>query len=132
MAYPLVTAVYAGVLGLIFTVLSSWVIGGRLRTQTLHDDGGTGTINRRIRAHANFAEYVPLILLVVALLESHGAGRSTVHGLLLPLTIARVLHPFGMFAPLNSMQQFICRGAPAVITLAVLAIASILLLVRVA
>jgi hypothetical protein len=37
-----------------------------------------------------------------------------------------------MIAPLNSMQQFICRGGMVVVTLTVLAVASVLLLIRVA
>ena len=131
MPYPSITAGYGAVLALIFAVMSGWVIGGRVGKQVLHGDGGLDTMNRRIRAHANFAEYVPLILILVGLLEARGTSGSLVHGLLLPLTVARVLHPFGMFAPVNSARQYICRGASVIVTLAVLAIAAILLLIHV-
>ena len=105
MAYPSITAGYAALLGLIFAAMSAWVISGRFGHQVLHGDGGLDTMNRRIRAHANFAEYVPLTMIVVGLLEAAGAGGILIHVLLLPLTVARVLHPFGMIAPLNSLQQ---------------------------
>ena len=131
MTYPSITASYAAVLALIFAVMSVWVIGGRVGNQVLHGDAGLDTMTRRIRAHANFAEYVPLILILVGLLEARGTSGSLVHGLLLPLTVARVLHPFGMFAPVNSARQYICRGASVIVTLAVLAIAAILLLIHV-
>ena len=72
MVFPVVTAIAAAVLGLIFAALSGWVIAGRLSTGVLHGDGGEETMNRRMRAHANFIEYVPLILLLVALLECGG------------------------------------------------------------
>ena len=131
MVFPSVTAVYAAVLGLIFIALSAWVVGGRLGHQVLHGDGGLDTMNRRIRAHANFAEYVPLSLILVGLIEASGAGSGVIHGMLLPLTIARALHPFGMVAPPNSPQQFICRGGSVIVTLTVLGVAAILLLIRV-
>ena len=131
MVFPSITAGYAAVLGLIFIAMSAWVVGGRLGHQVLHGDGGLDTMNRRIRAHANFAEYVPLVLILVGLLEGSGAGPGVVHGMLLPLTIARVLHPFGMIAPINSIQQFICRGGSVIVTLTVLGVASIVLLIRV-
>ena len=131
MAYPSITAGYAALLGLIFAAMSAWVISGRFGHQVLHGDGGLDTMNRRIRAHANFAEYVPLTMIVVGLLEAAGAGGILIHVLLLPLTVARVLHPFGMIAPLNSMQQYVCRAVPVIVTLAVLTITSVLLLLRV-
>jgi uncharacterized protein len=131
MAFPSITAGYTAALGLVLVAISAWVIGGRFNTQVLHGDGGLDTMNRRIRAHANFAEFVPLTLLATALLEVSSTGAIVIHALLLPLTVARVLHPFGMIAPLNSPQQYICRGASAIVTMLVLTIASVLLLLRV-
>jgi uncharacterized protein len=131
MTFPSITATYAAVLGLIFVALSAWVIAGRLGTQVMHGDAGVETMNRRIRAHANFAEYVPITLILVGLLESTAIAHWVIHALLLPLTIARALHPFGMLAPLNSPRQFVCRGGSAVVTLIVLAIGAVLLLLRV-
>lgn len=131
MAFPAVTALYAAILGLIFALLSFWVVGGRGQFRVLHGDGGNEQLNRRIRAHANFAEYVPLILVLTALLEADGASAARVHWLLAPLALARLLHPVGMLARENSPQQFIFRAPGAVVTLIVLIAASVMLLMRV-
>jgi uncharacterized membrane protein YecN with MAPEG domain len=98
MNFPIVTAAYAGFLSLIFAALSAWVIVGRGQFGVYHGDGGKAELNWRIRAHGNFAEYVPLILLLVAFLETTGAGHAMVHALLLTLVVARVMHPIGMVA----------------------------------
>jgi uncharacterized membrane protein YecN with MAPEG domain len=128
--YPAVTAFYAALLALIFAVLSVWVIAARFKLGILHGDGGVEAMNRRMRAHGNFAEFVPLILLVAGLFEASGGSRATVRALLIVLTIARVMHPFGMVARPNSVQQYAFRATSVMATLAVLIAAAILLLKR--
>jgi len=131
MIFPLVTAVYASVFALLFAGLSAWVIAGRLSFRVSHGDGGQDRLNRRIRAHGNFAEYVPLILLIVALLEGAGAGHMTVHALLAVLLVARLAHPIGMLAPVASRQQFAFRGVSVIVTWLVLVVAAVLLLAKI-
>ena len=130
MIFPTVTALYGALLALLFMALSLWVVIGRVKLRVHHGDGGEDQLNRRIRAQGNFAEYVPFILLLAALLETSGAGRTTIHGLLAPLLVARIAHPVGMLAPVASVQQFALRGASTVITFLALAVAAIMLLVR--
>ena len=110
MVFPVVTAVAAAVLGLIFVALSAWVMAGRLSTGVLHGDGGKEVLNRRTRAHANFIEYVPLILLLAALLEGGGGSRILIEVLLVVLVVARLMHPFGMLAPPNSSATIRVSG----------------------
>ena len=130
MVFPAVTAIYAAVLTLIYMALTIWVSVARVRLRVNHGDGGHVQLNRRIRAHANFAEYVPLILLLVALLEADGATRFTINALLLPLVIARIMHPIGMTARDFSARQFTFRGPGAGVTWVVMVIAAVLLLGR--
>jgi len=130
MVFPAVTAIYAAVLALIFMALTMWVSAARFRFRVNHGDGGNTELQRRIRSHANFAEYVPLILILVALLEAGGAARFTIHALLLPLVIARIMHPIGMVAPEFSVRQFAFRAPGACVTWAVMVIAAVLLLIR--
>jgi uncharacterized membrane protein YecN with MAPEG domain len=130
MTYPTVAAGYGALLALIYLILSLWVGFGRFGFRVIHGDGGNDRLARRIRAHANFAEYVPLILLLAALLEASGAGRLEMNALLFPLLVARIIHPFGMIAPENSPQQFLCRAPGALITWLVLGAEAILLLAR--
>ena len=131
MIFPSVTAFYAAILALIYLGLSLWVVLGRGKFKAVHGDGGHELLRRRIRAHANFIEYVPLILILCALLEAHGTGWLTMTLLLLPLTIARLMHPVGMVAQENSLQQYLFRAPAALITWIVMAAAAILLLLRV-
>jgi uncharacterized membrane protein YecN with MAPEG domain len=129
--YPALTAFYAAVFALLYVGLSSWVVAGRLSADVLHGDGGNETLEKRIRAQGNFGEYVPLALLLIALLEAAGGGTTLVRSLLIVLLIARVLHPFGMFAPKNSPRQFACRGGGILATFAVIVVTAIALLLRV-
>ncbi len=130
MQFPTVASAYAAVLSLVFIGPSAWVTVGRVRFGVHHGDGGNERLKRRIRAHANFAEYVPLILLLVALLEAGGAGPMTVHALLLPLVIARLMHPIGMTAPEASLRQYAFCATSVTATWLILAIAALLLLRR--
>lgn len=132
MEFPTVTAGYAGLLALLFAGQSIWVIAGRFKYRVNHGDGGQAGMNRRIRAHANFAEYVPFILLLVGLLEAGGTSHFTLHALLLTLLVARVMHPIGMLVPELSPRQFAFRGTSTMATLGILIIAAILLLAQVA
>lgn len=44
---------------------------GRIRMagKVLHGDGGDALLARRMRAHANFTEYAPIVLILMALVE---------------------------------------------------------------
>ena len=128
--FPSVTAFYAALLGLFYVVLSGWVVAGRLGKQTLFGDGGDDGMMRRVRSHANFAEYVPLALILIGLYESDGGGATLVRILLVVLLAARLMHPIGMLAGPNTPRQFIFRGGGIVATFIVMAVAAIALLLR--
>ena len=130
MIFPATTALFAGLLGLLFIGLSAWVMGGRVRGNVLLGDGGKDALQRRIRSHGNFSEYVPMALGLVALLEAGGTRHWIVVSLLTIMLVARLLHPVGMLAPENSPRQFACRGGGIIATLLVMLVAAILLIVR--
>jgi uncharacterized membrane protein YecN with MAPEG domain len=58
--------------------------------------GGEPILERAIRVHSNFAEYVPFSLLLIYLLEN--ATRTAVwsHILCIALVIGRVSHAYGV------------------------------------
>jgi uncharacterized membrane protein YecN with MAPEG domain len=91
----IVTPFYAGLLGLWFLVLSARVVQRRQDGITL-GDGGDPRMLRLIRGHANFAEYVPLILLLIALLELGHTSTYVLHALGIALLMARLLHGFAL------------------------------------
>src|SRR3546814_11850908 len=51
-------------------------------------------MNRRIRGHANFVEYVPLCLLLIAIFEFSHLSIHLIHALGLALLIGRILHGY--------------------------------------
>lgn len=91
-----VTALYAAILTLIFVILSARVIAQRGRSRVSLGDGGDDDLVRRIRVHGNFAEYVPLALILMALAESLRVELLIVHALGVLLVAARLLHALGM------------------------------------
>jgi uncharacterized membrane protein YecN with MAPEG domain len=89
----IVTPVYAGLLVLWFLVLAWRVIRRRGHGISL-GDGGDPALLRVIRGHANFAEYVPLALLLMAILELCNFSAYVLHGLGAMLLIGRLLHGY--------------------------------------
>jgi len=90
-----VTPLYAGVLVLLFLVLSARVIYFR-RTGISLGDGGDAGMLRVIRGHANFAEYVPLALLLMGMLELGRFSFFALHALGITLVVARLLHGYAL------------------------------------
>jgi len=91
----IVTPFYAGLLALLFLVLSVRVSQRRQVGITL-GDGGDARLLRVIRGHANFAEYVPLILVMMVMLEIDHTSRYVLHALGIALLIARFLHGYAL------------------------------------
>ena len=90
-----VTALYSGSLALWFLVLSYRVVVRRRSGFPLGDGGNKGML-RVIRGQANFAEYVPLALLMLAVLELNGTSLYLLHGLGLALLAGRLLHGYAL------------------------------------
>jgi len=90
-----VTPLYAGLLTVWFVLLSVRVVDLRRRGIIFGDNGDVGVI-RIVRAQANFAEYVPLALLMMGFLESGRHSIYVLHALGIALVIARLLHGLGL------------------------------------
>ena len=86
-----VTPLYAGLLALLFLVLSVRVVGIRQRGIAFGDNGDV-ELARVIRAQANFAEYVPMALLMMGFLEVTRFSIYLLHALGVTLLIARLFH----------------------------------------
>lgn len=86
-----VTPLYAGILAFWFIVLSVRVVNLR-RGGIIFGDNGDVAVTRIVRAHANFAEYVPLALLMMGFLEVTRYSIYLLHALGITLVIARLIH----------------------------------------
>ena len=91
-----VTASYAALATFIFLFLSFRTIAGRRAVGVALGDGGDRVLLRRQRAHGNFAEYVPLALLLMALAESQSAPAWDLHVMGLALLAGRLVHAYGV------------------------------------
>ncbi|HWU96797.1 MAG TPA: MAPEG family protein [Sphingomonas sp.] len=68
----------------------------RIAEKLFVGDGGDERLVRRMRAQLNFAEYVPLILVLLGLVELAAGTSIWLWGVGFALILGRVLHAFGM------------------------------------
>jgi uncharacterized protein len=122
---PLVS-LYAALLGLLFAWLSVRTIKLRRAMKIGIGDGSNPLMQRAMRVHANFSEYVPLTLILLFFVESSGAHQLLLHGLALSLLIGRCLHAYGVAHP---KENFRFRTIGMGLTLTSMISASIYLLV---
>ena len=101
-----VTALYAGLLGLVFIVLSFRVVRLRGKHRVDLGDGGVDELVRAVRVHGNFAEYVPLALVLMLLAEGAGAADGLLHGLGILLVLARLSHAHALFSGTMATRVF--------------------------
>lgn len=80
-------------------------------------DGGRPDLLLAMRRHANFVEYVPMLLIMFAVLELNGASAMLLHGLGVALIIARVLHAIGLKADRTTAARGIGAGGTLLITI---------------
>jgi uncharacterized membrane protein YecN with MAPEG domain len=95
----LVTAIFASILALMFIKLSFDVISFRRKNKVSLGGGGIEELERAIRAHGNFAEYVPLGLFLIGALELNEAPLELVAPLGVLLIAGRYLHAKGINQP---------------------------------
>jgi uncharacterized membrane protein YecN with MAPEG domain len=110
-----VTPLYAGLLAFWFVVLSVRVVRIRQRGIAFGDDGDINHA-RVIRAQANFAEYVPLALLMMGFLEVSRFSIYLLHAFGIALIVARLVHGAALSF---GRQPRLGRVAGAVLTLIV-------------
>lgn len=122
-----ITPVYAALLGLGFVALSIRVIRVRRATKVALGSGGDAGLERAMRVHANFAEYAPLSLLLLAMLEMGGANALWLHALCLTLLAGRAAHAYGVSRP---DENFRFRVWGMALTFSVIVLASVSLLAR--
>ncbi len=91
-----ITTGYASILGLLFILLSIRTIKNRRRSGNAVGIGSDVLLERAVRAHGNFSEYVPLALILLAALEISASPKFFVHACGLGLLIGRSVHAYGI------------------------------------
>lgn len=90
------TGFYASLLGLLYIGLAINVARLRKTLKIGINDGGNKDLAKAIRVHGNFAEYVPIALILLASYELNGASAMALHVLGAALVVGRVLHVIGL------------------------------------
>jgi hypothetical protein len=96
MTMPVITALYAGILGFVGLILASRVVQHRQRHRIALGDKGNEDMQRAMRVFGNFTEYVPMILLLIGFGEMLGAHKWLTHGLGASLVAGRLFHAWGL------------------------------------
>ncbi|HEY0563636.1 MAG TPA: MAPEG family protein [Methylophilus sp.] len=116
-----IVSVYAAALALLFVYLSMLVIKQRRKHRVALGDGNVAPLKRAIAAHTNFAQYVPLCLILLSFMELSAAPAYVMHALCSALLLGRSAHAFGIS---REPEVFIYRSTGMLITFGVLMIAS--------
>jgi uncharacterized membrane protein YecN with MAPEG domain len=91
-----ITGIYAALAALLVLVLAVRVVLGRKARNVGIGDGGDPDLTRRIRAHANALENLPLALLLLLLLELNQTQPAWLHAAGIALIAARIAHAIGL------------------------------------
>lgn len=102
-----VTGFFTAVFLLLMLGLSIQVVRRRMRAGVSLGDGDDKSLRQAIRAHANAAEHVPLVLIALGALEALGTTTAALLGYGGVLVVARLLHVIGLNRPrtVNPLRQ---------------------------
>jgi uncharacterized membrane protein YecN with MAPEG domain len=117
-----VVLLYAALLALLFVGLSVRTLRMRRRLHIPIGDASNPAMARAMRVHANFAEYVPLSLLMLYFVEATGAGSLFVHALGLSILAGRIIHAVGVS---QLKENYAFRIAGMALTLGPLIVAAV-------
>ena len=80
-------------------------------------DGGNEALLRRIRAHGQSVETMPIVLILLGLLELAGGDRRILWAAGIAFILARILHAFGMDRPSPSRLRVVGMVGSALVLL---------------
>jgi hypothetical protein len=117
---PIITALYAGLLGLMSLVIAAVAGSKRGSTGIMIGDGGNIELVVAMRRHANFIEFAPLTLLLIGLLEMNGVASGAIHALGAALVVTRASHAYGFRGedPSNIFRVIGAGGSMLVVLIA--------------
>lgn len=117
-----VTAFYAGLSALLLVAFAGLVVAQRWRVKAGIGDGDDPKLAQAVRIHGNATEYIPICLILIALLEAGGTSTIALHALGAALVIGRISHAVGLW---GSQGTSAGRGLGMVLTWAVMIVASL-------
>jgi uncharacterized membrane protein YecN with MAPEG domain len=124
---PTIVPFYAAVLAFIYIGLSVRVVQARRSAKVAIGTRGDPSLERKMRVHANFAEYVPFALLLAAFVEMQGRPAWLIHFLCLALLAGRLVHAYGVS---QEHENYSLRTVGMTVTFIVLAVLALLLILQ--
>ena len=91
-----ITALYTSLLALLFIVLTINIIRLRLNLKVGVGDGGHSELVKAIRIHGNFAEFIPLFLLLMICYELNSGSVMVLHLCGAAVFVGRIMHAIGL------------------------------------
>jgi uncharacterized protein len=116
-----ITLTTACIMTLFYLVLTVHVVRGRWHHRISLGDGGNDDMRVRVRVHGNFAEYVPLALILMGILETSKANPIALALVGALLIVIRLSHVLGIRRKAPNMFRIAGAGG-TVSLLAVLAV----------
>ena len=115
-----ITALYAGLLTIFALVLSARAgsFRGKAGISMLFGEPVNQELVVRVRVHQNFLEYVPLLLLLMAVIELSGGSSTFLYVVGTLLLISRVAHAVGLkFDSMSHPGRLIGAAGTALLSL---------------
>lgn len=115
-----ITALFAGLLAIFALVLSARAgsYRGKTGVSILYGDPVNWELAQRVRAHQNFLEYVPIVLILMGVSELNGASTTALYAIGTLLIVARIAHAVGLrHDNMAHIGRLIGAGGTALITL---------------
>ncbi|ANQ24097.1 hypothetical protein BA893_20995 [Vibrio natriegens] len=92
----MITALYACILTVLLIWLAIQVIKLRRKNKVAYADGGVEALQIARSAQSNASEYIPITLILMALLEYNGAQPVWIHLTGIIFVIGRIIHARGI------------------------------------
>ena len=124
-----ITLLYAAVLAVMSIALSAraGLFRGKAHVSILYGEPPNPELAERVRAHQNFLEYVPLLLILMAGIELSGGKPLFLYIVGAVLILARIAHAMGLkHDNIEHPLRAVGAGTTALLTLACVVYALIL------
>ena len=120
-----ITGLYAAIAALLIVIFAVRVTLRRRAISVGIGNGGDAILARRVRVHANAAEYLPLALILLLILELNQTQPLLLHVFGCLLIIGRLLHAWGLSSSPGLTPG---RGIGMVLTWLTIAVMALLLI----
>lgn len=99
-----VATLYAGILGLMLILHSIRTVKQRFKQKVFVGDDANEEMTRQMRVMANFCEYAPTFMILLALVEASGAHKSALHVFGIVFVAGRIVHALGLGRAINESK----------------------------